>query len=342
MKPQQFLLVLLAGILFFLSQLFAPFLKSIIIALLLTIATNSIDKFLVKKIRYKTISSIIMTLLLGLLFFVPILYFISMLANFANHVDQEQIAGLYNTITLWVKDIPNDYLFIKEQLQELLKQLSVSNIVANILSFSGYIGKNSATFVKDMILILIFYFFFTLYGRSLSHQAKEFIPLKKEDSDDLFYEVSNVMSIVFYSIIITAIFEGFLFGFFISFYNYNSILLGVLYGFASLIPVIGGIIMWAPIAIYEIAKGNIQDAIIISAYSIIVISIIADTFIKPIIIKAISEMMVKTPSKVNELLIFFSIVAGLSTFGFWGMILGPAMVTFCLSILQLLKKYRQN
>jgi len=342
MKPQQFLLVLLAGILFLLTQLFAPFLKSLIIALLLTIATHSVDKYLTKKIKYNTISSIIMTILLGLLFFVPILYFISIFANFANHIDQVQIASLYNTVTLWVKDIPNDYLFIKEQLQELLKQLSVSNIVSNILSFSGYIGKNSATFVKDMLLILIFYFFFTLYGTSLSHQAKEFIPLKKEDSDDLFFEVSNVMSIVFYSIIITAIFEGFLFGFFISFYDYNGVLLGVLYGFASLIPVIGGFIMWAPIALYEIAKGNIQDAVIISIYSIVVISIFADTFIKPMIIKAINQMMVKTPSKINEILIFFSIVAGLSTFGFWGMILGPALVTFCLSILQLLKKYRQN
>ncbi|MEA1914470.1 MAG: AI-2E family transporter [Campylobacterota bacterium] len=342
MKPQHFLLVLLTGILFFLSQLFAPFLKSLIIALLLTIATHSIHRYFEFKFKNIAITSIIMTLLLGLLFFVPILYFIFAFANYANHIDQAQITSIYSTVSMWVTKIPNDFIFIKEQLQELLGQLSVSQILSNVLSISGYIGKNSASFMMDMLLILIFYFFFSLYGQPLSYQAKEFIPLKMEDSNDLFFEVSNVMSIVFYSIIITAIFEGFLFGFFISMYGYNGLLLGVLYGFASLIPVVGGVLMWAPIAIYEIANGNIREAIIITTYSIIVISIIADTFIKPIIITYINKMVVKTPSKVNEILIFFAIVAGLSTFGFWGMILGPAMVTFFLSILQLLKKYRQN
>ena len=69
------------------------------------------------------------------------------------------------------------------------------------------------------------------------------------------------------------------------------------------------------------------------------ISVIADTFIKPMIIKYINKRVVKTPTNVNELLIFFSIVAGLSTFGFWGMIIGPAIVTFFISIMHLLKKY---
>ena len=155
-------------------------------------------------------------------------------------------------------------------------------------------------------------------------------------------ESSNVMSIVLYSILVTAIFEGLLFGIFISFFGYDGILLGVLYGFASLIPVVGGALMWLPLAVYEIVSGNMTNAIIISLYSIIMISIIADTIIKPMIIKYINKKIVKTPTKINELLIFFSIVAGLSTFGFWGMIIGPAMVTFFISIMQLLKKYSND
>ena len=45
---------------------------------------------------------------------------------------------------------------------------------------------------------------------------------------------------------------------------------------------------------------------------------------------------IKSNTKVNELLIFFSIIAGLSTFGFWGMILGPAITTLFISSLKLL------
>ena len=119
-------------------------------------------------------------------------------------------------------------------------------------------------------------------------------------------------------------------------------LFGVLYGFASLIPVVGGIIMWLPIVIYEATTGSSANAIIIAVYSIIIISVIADTFIKPMIIKYINQKVVKTPTSLNELLIFFSIVAGLSTFGFWGMIIGPAMVTFFISTMHLLKKYSDD
>ena len=100
--------------------------------------------------------------------------------------------------------------------------------------------------------------------------------------------------------------------------------------------------MWLPIVIYEASTNSLANAVIIAVYSILVISIIADTFLKPMIIKYINQKVVKTPTSVNELLIFFSIVAGLSTFGFWGMIIGPAMVTFFISIMHLLKKYSDD
>ena len=65
------------------------------------------------------------------------------------------------------------------------------------------------------------------------------------------------------------------------------------------------------------------------------ISIVADTFLKPIVIKFINDRLVKIPAKINELLIFFSMIAGISTFGFWGLILGPAIVTFFISTIKL-------
>ncbi|AXX87935.1 AI-2E family transporter [Malaciobacter marinus] len=342
MKPQHFLIAIAIAILFFLFQLFNPFLKAIFVALLLTVATNTLDLFITHRVKSQTISAIIMTIILALIFFVPVMYCIFSFANYINQLDQQALMKNYSQIETWILNIPKEYEFFKQQLILILEKIDIAESIKNILSIGAYLGKNSASFMIDMFMILIFYFFFTLYGTSLSHYIKDILPLKKEDSITLFYESSNVMSIVLYSILVTAIFEGMLFGFFISVYGYNGFLLGVLYGFASLVPVVGGIIMWLPIALYEIYLGDFYDAIIISAYSIIIISVVADTFIKPIIIKYINQKVVKTPSKINELLIFFSIVAGLSTFGFWGMIIGPAMVTFFISIVQLLKKYSND
>jgi predicted PurR-regulated permease PerM len=341
LKAAYFLIAIAIVMIFFIIQLFDPFIKPIIVSVLLVVATSSISLFLENKLKSRVVAVSIMTISLAALFFIPVLYCIFSFANFFNHVDKQLLIENLNQIKIFIQNSSNDFIFMKDIFSQIVSKIDVSKIVENILSISAYLGKNSAKFMIDMVLILIFYFFFALYSISIATFIKELLPIKKDDSIILFYESSNVMTVVLYSLLITAIFEGFLFGFFLSFYDYDGLLFGVLYGFASLIPVVGGVIMWLPIVIYE-ATTSVTNAFVIAIYSIVVISVIADTFVKPMIIKYINQKVVKTPTTVNELLIFFSIVAGLSTFGFWGMIIGPAMVTFFISIMQLLKKYSDD
>ena len=339
MKPIHFLSVVLIITLVVLWQLFDPFLKSISVALLLAIATNSIKMNIEFKLKNNFLTTISMTLLLGLLFFIPLLYFISEFVKYLNTINQNELISIFEQSKVFVASISSDYEFIKMQLQELLNNIDINSIISQILSLGSYLGKNTASFFIDMIMILVFYSFFIYYSKELVSYVKDIIPLKKEDSNTLFLEVSNVMGVVFYSIIATALLEGILFGVFVSQFGYDGLLTGILYGFASLIPVVGGALMWVPIALVEIFSNNIPNAVYIVIYSIIVISIIADTIVKPMIISYINNQVVKTPTNINEILIFFSILAGLSTFGFWGMIIGPATITFFISILYIIKKH---
>ena len=342
MKAVYFLIAIAIVMIFFIVELFNPFLKSIIVSVLLAVATSSATIYLENRFRSRILATSFMTVGLTALFFIPVLYCIFSFANFFNQVDQEILINNLSDMKDFVQESSKDIVFLNDFLNDLTSKIDVGETVQNILSVGAYLGKNSAKFMMDIVMILIFFFFFTLYSSQIAIFIKELLPIKKEDSIILFYESSNVMTVVLYSILITAIFEGFLFGFFLTFFGYDGLLFGVLYGFASLIPVIGGVIMWLPIVIYEASTNSLANAVIIAVYSILVISIIADTFIKPMIIKYINQKVVKTPTSVNELLIFFSIVAGLSTFGFWGMIIGPAMVTFFISIMHLLKKYSDD
>ena len=342
MKTSYFLISIAIVTIFFMIELFNPFLKSITVAILLTIATSTLTIYLEKRISSRALATSIITIGLAALFFLPILYCIFSFANFFNQVEQQTLIKSLNEIKSFIEQLFSDFIFLNEFFSNISSRIDIGKIVQNMFSFGAFLGKNSLKFMVDMILILIFFFFFTLYSTPISSFIKDLLPLKKEDSIILFCESSNVMTIVLYSILVTAILEGFLFGFFVSIFGYDGLLFGVLYGFASLIPVIGGVIMWLPIVIYEASTNSLSNAIIIDLYYIIVISIIADTFVKPMIIKYINRRIIKTPTSINELLIFFSIVAGLSTFGFWGMIIGPAMVTFFISIMHLLKKYNDD
>ena len=341
MKAAYFLIAIAIVMIFFMIELFNPFLKSIFVSLLLVVATSTLTLYLENNLKSRFFATTIMTIGLTSLFFIPILYCIFSFADLFTKVDQTSLINNLNDMKIIIQDSLKDFIFLNDLLTQIISKFDVAKTVQDMLTFGAYLGKNSVKFMMDMIMILIFFFFFTLYSTSISTFIKELLPIKKEDSNILFYESSNVMTVVLYSILVTAIFEGFLFGIFLTYFGYDGLLFGVLYGFASLIPVIGGIIMWLPVVIFE-ATTNLTNALIIAIYSIVVISILADTFIKPMIIKYINKKIVKTPTSINELLIFFSIVAGLSTFGFWGMIIGPAMVTFFISIMNLLKKYSDD
>jgi predicted PurR-regulated permease PerM len=110
-----------------------------------------------------------------------------------------------------------------------------------------------------------------------------------------------------------------------------------MYAFSSLIPVIGGVLMWGPVSLYLYSIGNTTGAIVVVIYSIIMISILADTFIKPVIIEFVKKTF-DADTELNSLLIFFSIVAGLSSFGLWGIIIGPAVTAMFVSILRFYEK----
>lgn len=336
MKPQYFIAILFATSLYWMYLLYAPFLLVITIAALLSVSTSNIQYKLQKLLKSKFLAAISSSLLLAVLFFAPLGYFLATLTMELNSISPEMMKEMEIRIKDFIETPPEYLLFLKPLLSEALKDVNMSSLTSNALNIAGTIGTFSAGFVKNAFLVIIFYFFAQYNGGTIMGYLKRVVQMSVEESTLLSRELSSVMSVVFYSIITTAMFEGMLFGVAVSYIGYNGLLFGIMYGFASLVPVVGGIIMWLPFMLYEFSNGNEANAIFIAVYTIVVISIIADTFIKPLIIKAINKKLLKDDdTKMNELVIFFAIIAGLATFGFWGMILGPAITAFFLTILKL-------
>jgi len=318
-------------------SVYKPFLLSLVVAMLLTMATFNLTKRLVDYTKSAHISAGISTTLLMLLLFAPILYLGTIGVGYISQIDSVGIQDTIHFVQNQVKNIP----FFKEL---SLKYLNDENIALYIEESTKYItvaGGAGLGFMKNMFFVVVFYFFINYYGSRFFDIILALLPVSPAKGTRMMQEVSATMEVVFYSIIVTAIFEGFLFGIIMSAFGFNGLLFGVIYGFASLIPVIGGIIVWAPVSLYVWTKVDAQTALIIAGYSIIMISIIADTFIKPMIIKVIKEDFLKSTIKINSIVIFFSILAGMSTYGFWGMIVGPAITSFLIAITKVYIDYNE-
>lgn len=327
-----FILVVLALLLY----LFKGFLMVMIIASLMAVATANINaKFLSLTKGRKVLAAAATTLCMILLFFAPFVYAAIELVRALKDFDFNIVTQTLNFVKNYHFSLPENLAFLEPKIKEFLAGLDLTSLYKQVLSLASSFTKSGAKFLMDMVLICIFYFFANLYGTQLVIYLKSIIPVEKRELDEILGEVSNVMAVVLYSMVIVAIFQGALFALITAFYGYEALLMGVIFAVSSLIPAVGGALIYVPVSLYEFASSGLTSAAVIFIYCVVVISFIADTLIKPLIIKWINERLVKTPTQINELLIFLSMLAGISSFGFWGIILGPAILTFFISTIRL-------
>jgi len=330
----KFLTVLTLIIGYFVYLTYQAYLLDIAIASLMAIAFGKINYMLSKKIKNRYIIASIDTFILAFMIFGPFLYFIIELGKYISHFDPNILKNITIELQKLLEHLPH---ILSAKIEEYLTLDNINQLYKKFLPFLATITQKSAFFIKDAFLIVIFFFFATLYGKEILLFFKKIIPMSEKQLRSMFFNTSEVMSVVFYSSILTALLEGTLFGIIVSIYGMDFFFFLVMYAFASMIPIIGGIIMWGPVSLYLYTQGNDQGAIVVALYSIIVISIIADTFIKPLIIAWIKKFF-ESEMEINSLIIFFSIVAGLSSFGLWGIILGPAITTMFISVLRFYEK----
>lgn len=319
-------------------SVYQPFLLSLMVAVLLSMATFNLTKKLVDYTNSAYFSATISTILLSLLLFAPIVYLATIGAEYISKLDDTIITDTVNTVKVLVADVP----FLNGLSEQYLNDEKIASYIHESTTYLTVAGGAGLGFMKNMFFVVVFYFFINFYGTRFFDTILELLPVSTAKGSKMMQEISATMEIVFYSVIVTAIFEGLLFGIIMSYFGFNGLFFGVIYGFASLIPVVGGIVVWAPVSLYAWTKIDTNTALIIVGYSVIMISIIADTFIKPMIISVIKVDFLKSTIQINSLVIFFSIIAGMSTYGFWGMILGPAITSFLIAITKVYLDYNEK
>jgi predicted PurR-regulated permease PerM len=316
-------------------SIYQPFLLAISVAILLTMATYNMTEKLNIYFKSRRLVALLITALMTLLIFAPLAYIATVGVSFASTIDANTISNIIASIEIQVKKFPQAHNWF-------IQNISNEKIASFVQSYSSYLaslGKVGLAFLTNFFFVLIFYYFLNYYGDRVFAILSSLVPLSKVKSAKIVHEISSTMEIVFYSTIVTAIFEGFLFGVFVSFFGFDGLLFGIIYGLASLIPVVGGVIVWAPISLYLWSNGDTHGAIVVAIYSIVAIAIIADTFIKPYIIKIIKRDFLHSTVEINELVIFFAIFAGMSSYGFWGIIIGPAITALFIGVAKVYLDY---
>ena len=331
-----FVILVFIGIIY----LYQKFLVNFCVACLVCLSIFGLKHFFLKFSRSNFIASFLSVSVFLLCFALPLLFLAQQAIKFFSHLNVGQAEFYLNASKEGIAKILLKFPYLESFYNDLSGRISTQDLVNFGFKISSYIGKESFQFLLDIMFIAIFLFALFYYARSFYILFLRMMPFSFRQSQYIYEEVSGVLKIVLFASLINLVLQGLAFGIFIKILDYqNATLLGVLYGIASLIPVVGGLVVWLPVVGYEIYLGNLYQAIAIAIYSIVFIAFIIDSVIKPFIIGLVNRKMLKKPLKVNELLIFFAIFAGFGSFGFWGLVIGPAITSLFISILRL---YRQR
>ncbi|WP_033790127.1 AI-2E family transporter [Helicobacter pylori] len=349
MKAQYFFWILFLIGFYWMLYLYQDFLMDALIAGLLCVGLFQVKVFLDKRfshVKYfyidrfsNVFSSLLCVLVLASVLIVPLYFIVYKGSNVFFEINFEKLSALIKWLKGTITENLSHFPTIHDEVSKFLANFSAASITGYLLKISSYVGKYGFKLITDALFILGLLFFFFYYGERFYCYFLGVLPLEMNQSKKVFEEVAGILRIVLLTSLITVILEGVAFGVMIVWFGHDGWSLGILYGLASLVPAVGGALIWIPIAIYELYHGNVNGAIFIALYSILLISVLIDSVLKPYLIVFIKKRIFKTTLKINEMLIFFSMIAGISQFGFWGIIVGPTITAFFIALLRLYENY---
>ena len=352
MVQNSFLRWLGFGILVLIIWLFFPFLKSFFVALLMAIAVSplrqllqrSLTKYPMLKKSAPVLSASIVTLAFSLIIFVPItLFLFNLLSHPSDTLDMIRSVG--DQIEAQSKHLPSYLTWIVSPIESLIEMSKIhkDEITTTLASLLGNGLKTFMAMLIDMAMVIVFFFFLSLYGRKIILFLFPIIPLGRSTKRNFLEEMTTTMAVVFYSLTGVMVAQGIAFGVFIAFFDgYNALLLGFLAGISSIIPIAGTALLWMPIAANEYFQGNTINAVVIAVYSWAMMAFFIDNIVKLVLLNFVNKTLSNGKKRINEFIIFFAIVGGLATFGFWGFILGPAIIALALTTLRALRKANRS
>ncbi|WP_418313798.1 AI-2E family transporter, partial [Porphyromonas sp.] len=106
----------------------------------------------------------------------------------------------------------------------------------------------------------------------------------------------------------------------------NALLFAVLTTFTTIIPVLGTMIVWIPIAVVMGINGDWLNAILLALYGFIVIGGVDNVA---------RLLLQKQMANIHPLITIFGVFIGLSLFGFWGVIFGPLILSLIVLFINL-------
>jgi predicted PurR-regulated permease PerM len=218
-------------------------------------------------------------------------------------------------------------------LEAVVKQ-GTAWIAGLVAGQAGVLLRNVVLIFVDLIIMLFAVFFFFRDGHAIMAGVRRVLPFEPEQSERMIMEARELIHASVTAGLIVAVVQGALGGITFALLGLGApVFWGVIMGFFSLLPIAGPWIVWVPSAIWLLLTGSVGRAVTLIAIGAGVVGLV-DNFLRPLLLSGRSQL--------NGLLVFVSLLGGITAFGFLGLVLGPVVMATAIGVLDAYTRERRK
>ena len=320
-------LVLLIG--YLLLRFFEPFFHPLAWAAVLAICVYPFHERLVAK-HGRSRAAAITTTMVTVLIIGPGL---AVLTAFAREgraafeaVDRDTIAGQF----VWASSAWERFRVYIPGTRNLDLGTVINQASANIAAFLaarvGGLLADLAMFVFHLFVTLFALFFLLRDSGGIMRLMRGALPFDELRRERMIRQTRDLVYASVIAGLIIATLQGFVGGLLFAALGLHApVFWGVIMGFFALLPFLGTWVVWLPTAIWLAGSGHMGKALILAAAGAGIVASI-DNFLRPALLAGRTQM--------NGLLMFVSLLGGVSVFGLIGLVLGPLVVALATGLLE--------
>ena len=329
---QAFLLLLVAAISVAFVAMIRAFLLTILLAAIFAGLSYPMYGWFLRRFRNRSALAAMATLLVLVTLVVgPLFAVLGAGANEALRVTEtvrptvERLVERPGEFNRRLSTLPG-YSFIRPYRAQIFNKAGELLASASKFIFSALSATTVATavFVFHFVILLYTMFFFLTGGPALLESVIAYLPIDDADKQRMLDKFVSVTRATLKGTVLIGIAQGLLGG--LAFWAVGidgAVFWGTVMTVLSIIPGIGGALIWVPASIILMATGEIWRGIGLAAFCGLVVGSV-DNLLRPLLVGRDTQM--------HELLIFFSTLGGLMMFGVMGFIVGPILAALFVTV----------
>jgi len=320
-----FFIILVASVVLAFSLAY-PFLGALTISLSLAIAFRPMFRSFVRKFGGKRTPAAWLSLVVIILIVIIPLSLIGIkvfneIGNlYISYLSGENDGGLLNNLPASANDWLNKVAPGVNFDLQVYAEKGIEWLFTNL----NDIFSSAIRIIFNLFIIFITLFYLFRDGNKFRQVIHRLSPLADKEDSAILGQLELTISSIVRGTIVIALLQGLLAG--LGFYLFGlpePVLWAILATIASILPGFGTGLVLVPLVIYLAMAGSYGNAIGLTIWGAVVVGLV-DNLLRP--------LLLERAIKIHPLLIFLSVLGGLSIFGALGFILGPIILSFAFSL----------